>query len=180
MSDFSDKLMRLHSSRVRATELTADGEEQRVFVAEPEPEPEPNPEPEPKPLERQPVTKPTSPERQAIRDQLLLGERLGQRPTSRAPAKTASKGAAYANRRPSAPSYAHTPIGTRLGDLRREADAIIGTGDLEPALALLHEMVALSPSHPWALKHLAAYWGARDEQQLATLYADRLAAVAPY
>lgn len=160
MTEFSDKLMRLHSSRIRATETTADGAEKRVFVAERESEaqPEPAPAPAPEPYD--------TPARHAIRRQLVLGAgRLTSSPR-RPP--------------PSAAFSAQTTVGMRLADLRREANAILTTAGVESALPLLHEMLALSPSHPWALKHLVSHWTERGESTLATLYADRLAAAAPY
>lgn len=71
-------------------------------------------------------------------------------------------------------------IGERLSELRLRAEALITVGGLESALPLLHEMAALSPTHPYPLTQLVRYWRELGNHRIAELYASRLAAVAPY
>ena len=182
MSKFTDKLERLHSSRVRALEADEEGTGQaRVFIAE-QPQAvvvEPPVGQSAQPTQLEPVA--DTPARSAIRRQLEHAERVGKKARRTKPAVKPTEpipnAAQVANRRTEQSANA---VGERLADLRRRAEALIGVGGLDSALPLLHEMAALSPTHPYALAQLAAYWAEVGNQRLSDLYAQRLAAIAPY
>lgn len=183
MSKFTDRLTRLHDSRVRALESDDDAAaEQRVFVATPEEPASPAPA-RPAATPRKSVV--DTPARAAVRQQLEIGERLGARPSGARPKRLTMTRASEVEtspawRTPAAANGSDNAIGERLTDLRVKAEALIGVGGLEAALPLLHEMAALSPTHPFPLTQLAAHWRAQGEERLADHYAQRLAAVAPY
>jgi len=183
MSKFTDKLGRLHQSRVRALEENDSGDQKRVFVAEDAksvdvepPEPEPPPQVE------------DTPARAAVREQLQIGARLEARPSGarRKPRKddkqklTMHRADAPAPRQQRTKPRNENAVGERLGTLRIQAEALIDAGGIEHALPLLHEMASLSPTHPFPLRHLADYWRDKGEHQLSAFYAQRLAAAAPY
>lgn len=177
MSKFTDKLSRLHASRVRALE-TEDPDEPRIFVADAAPTDAP-----PSAAPQEPSAVERTPAREAVRQQLELGRRVESR--TRAPARVAMRPAAEQShpRRapaPASPAESDNAIGERLAELRVQAEALIAVGGTESALPLLHEMAALSPTHPYPLSQLANYWRDAGQTRLADLYASRLAAVAPY
>lgn len=184
MSKFTDKLGRLHQSRVRALEENDAGDQKRVFVAEDAktvdvepPKPEPPPQVE------------DTPARAAVREQLQIGARLGTRSSGarRKPRQNDKQKLTMQRADAPAPVAAASPrprndnaVGGRLGTLRTQAEALIDAGGIDHALPLLHEMAALSPTHPFPLRHLADYWREKGEPELSAYYAQRLAAAAPY
>lgn len=181
MSKFSDKLDRLHSSRVRALEADDSVDTQRVFVAEPDVVTKQPPATQPAPVSAPPPVQ-DSPAREAVRNQLEIGERLGTR-ARKPPRLTMTRASEPAPRRAPTPTQqpqSDNVVGERLADLRTRAEALIAVGGLESALPLLHEMAALSPTHPYPLTQLSAYWRGAGNERLASLYAQRLAAIAPY
>ncbi len=179
MTKFTDRLDRLHSSRVRALEADEEVEGKRVFVADPVAEPVVVAKPAATPA---PVR--DSPARTAVRNQLEIGERLGSR--ARRPPRVTMVRAdepappAQTPRPNTTTRQSDNAVGERLADLRLRAEALITVGGLESALPLLHEMAALSPTHPFPLSQLAEYWRTQGNGRLAELYAARLAAIAPY
>lgn len=181
MSKIQDKLQRLHTSRVRALQAGEEGQA-GVFHAEPA-------DPAPQAVSRSAAPEAAAPQptdrdvatRQAVREQLERAERLGGRRSrpARLQVVRESRPPASAAAAPATPP-SENAVGERLGELRRQAEALIAAGGLETALPLLHELAALSPTHPFALSQLAEYWRRRGNARLADHYAQRLAAVAPY
>lgn len=72
------------------------------------------------------------------------------------------------------------PIGTKLRELREEAERLAERGVEEEALHILHLMVALSPRNPYALEKLVSYYRRRGEPAIADHFAKRLDEIAPY
>ena len=205
MSKFTDRLKRLHSSRVRALEESDDGEQKRVFTADEVSEtaveraarvqtasdPQRSSGDEDVP-QREVRERPSSPARDAVREKLEISRRVG---ANRRPKKLEVRRAGddvppprdfddeSSDTRPAPRIEEHgssNPIGERLTDLRIQANALIEAGRVESALPLLHEMVAISPNNPYPLKQLARYWADVGDHALADLYQKRLASVAPY
>ena len=157
-SKLTDRLKRLHSSRVRATAET-DGvtgaHEDRVHS-------------------EQPVEAPENP---AIRAQLERHQRLAAKSSSQ---KAAPREDRIGRTEPTASSGHDPTIGEHLGILRTHARALIEAGLGPTALPLLHEMVSISPTNPYALAELARHYRAAGRTDLAELYEGRLKAAAPY
>lgn len=210
MSKFTDRLQRLHSSRVRALEESDDGDQRRVFTADEVEEvatgraasPEPvcpathsaNQRTDPATLKPalEPEERPSSPAREAVRERLELGQRVGagRRRPARLEMRRAGDerpGAEPAHVEPAPIQPGAGPrdtnpraVGERLTDLRIQAKALIEAGRIESALPMLHEMLALSPANPFPLQELARYWRSVGDDTIADLYRSRLASVAPY
>ncbi len=72
------------------------------------------------------------------------------------------------------------PIGTRLRELRRQVERLGEQQRADDALALLHEMVALSPRNPFALEKLVAYYRQNGQPGLAEHYERRLQESSPF
>lgn len=188
MSKFTDRLKRLHGSRVRALEESDEPEQKRVFHAD-----EPTPHSAPAATDPPPETEPTSPARRAVRQQLQRGERLKsggrskirmRRDPSPSSATTPAPAEGDHDRSPARPARrsrsSDNRVGERLAELRVQTEALIEVGAIESALPMLHEMLALSPDNPYPLGALVRYWRSEGDETLAKLYEARLKNTAPY
>lgn len=194
MSKFTDRLKRLHTSRVRALAEEDSPDTPRVFHADEVTEEKVE---EPAVPSSRPQARPApedTPERSAVRQQLEFSQRIGRKPKKLRMERAAAAGPTIAGGPTTAAGppppretergrrgrRSDNPVGERLTDLRIQAEALIDAGRTESALPLLHEMAALSPTHTFPLIELARYWRSVGDDQLADLYQSRLSAVAPY
>ncbi|MFW6057901.1 MAG: ribonuclease H-like domain-containing protein [Persicimonas sp.] len=72
------------------------------------------------------------------------------------------------------------PVGTRLRELRGQVERLLEEQRWDESVDILHEMIALSPRHPWALEHLVEQHRRTGNTGLAEHYAKRLGDTAPY
>lgn len=171
-SKLTDRLKRLHSSRVRVNSETS-------VSAEPQPEnaPTPHEERETRASRPRPKDDGGDPEpNPAIREQLERHRRLA---TKTAPG-TARRAAAGRRHAAPAPRLDDNSVGEHIGQLRTHARGLIEAGLSESALPLLHEIASISPTNPFALTELARYYRAAGRDDIASLYESRLKSTAPY
>ncbi len=72
------------------------------------------------------------------------------------------------------------PLGSRLEELRKNAEDHLADGDMETARLCFLEMVALFPNHPIALSHLVALSEHRGDEVLRRHFQARLDSASPY
>lgn len=191
MSKFTDRLKRLHASRVRALDDEDDRQKKGVFHADETNETDAAPavedRPRSSPERTSPPARDDSPARRAVRDRLRRGERL----KSEASSGSTSRRKLQMRRDDPEPSddpprtrtgapVSDNRVGERLAELRVQAEALISVGAVESALPMLHEMLALAPDNPYPLGVLVRYWRSRGDETLARLYEVRLQKTAPY
>ncbi len=68
-------------------------------------------------------------------------------------------------------------FGKKLEALRHQHDAYMQQHDLKAAVQVLHELLAISPTHAFALQHLARHYEACGDHTLARHFLDRLKAL---
>lgn len=165
-SNLTDRLKRLHSTRVRAHDGDAvvgvfeadDRAEASVAMQRDEAAPPA-------------TTPPAGPVTEQLRRHRDLAARsrrpAGEPPRSSAAPRGASRGDG-------------TGLGEHLSNLRNAAQMLLDAGSVEAAIPLLHEMASLSPTNPFPLAELARYYRASGRLEWAEVYEARLAATAPY
>ena len=168
MSKISDKLKRLHQSRINAIDQKQHND--GVFFADKH-----NPSSSTPPrcdLDDRRQTQTNSKKFNAILRHQTLKEKSGS-----ARSKESRSLGSYQLK--AASDYdSPTQLGERLKDLRIQAQALIEAGRRESALPLLFELLAYSPDHVFALSKLVDHFS--DAKEMREVFAKRLKKVAHY
>lgn len=170
-SKLTDRLKRLHSTRVRAQGEPGsaagvyeadDGVEGAQLVAEAAVDEAP-----PAPVVVQEPVLPAGPVTEQLRRHRELASR-SRRAEPQPSRHAAPRGSGSAS------------LGDHLAGLRNAARVLLDAGSVEAAVPLLHEMASLAPTNPFPLAELARYYRATGRPEWAEIYEARLSAASPF
>ncbi|GEM_PF-5109983 len=165
MSKISDKLKRLHQSRINAIDQKQHND--GVFLADKQ-----------TPTLRNLDSGRTTQAHNKKFNALLRHQSLKEKSGSGQRSKESRSLGSYQLK--AAHTYEDSPnqLGERLKDLRIQAQALIEAGRRESAVPLLFEMLAYSPDHVYALSKLVDHF--TDVKEMREVFAKRLKKVAHY